>query len=138
MQSKLAVLADAANTTSEGKLNLLGEFNVIFAARVPFTWPRMFLVVKLETEPGEGERHKLRIRVIDQDGRQVTNEIQGDADFGQRFRPGLPLTGVLIFEIRAPTFANFGTYEFEIYANDELVTKVPLYVVPREAPSAEG
>ncbi|NOT29677.1 MAG: hypothetical protein HOP15_04415, partial [Planctomycetes bacterium] len=82
MHARLAVLADAANTTAEGKLNILGEFNVIFAARVPFTWPRMFLALKLETDPGEGGQHTLRIRVIDEDARLVAPEIQGAINFG--------------------------------------------------------
>ena len=136
MHLRLAVLADAANTTAEGKLNLLGEFNVIFATSVPCTWPRMFLVLKLETDPGEGGHHNLRIRVIDQDGRPVTQDILGEVDFGERFRPGLPLSGTLIFEIRGASFQNLGTYEFEVYVGDHVITKVPLYVVSRQAPEA--
>jgi hypothetical protein len=137
MDAKLAVLADAANLTREGKLNILGEFNVIFAARVPTTWPLMFLVLKLETTPGEGALHRLRIRVIDQDGTVVAPEVLGDANFGERFLPGLPLTGVLIFEIRSAQFRTYGTYEFEVYVNDRVLTKVPLHVVSRQGPTKE-
>lgn len=133
MHARLAVLADAANTTAEGKLNILGEFNVLLAIRVPCKWPRMFLVLKLETELGEGQKHALRIRIIDDDGKPTAQEVNGEFQFTpHRHQSGVPMSGPIIFEIRDAVFGKYGTYEFEIYVDGQRIQSVPLYVVPRQ------
>ena len=137
MHARLAVLADAANTTAEGKLNILGEFNVLLAARVPTKWPRMFLVFKLETEPGEVGKHSLRLRIIDDDGQPTAQEIKGELEFTpSRYATGVPMSGTMIFDIRDALFSKYGTYEFEIYVDNDRIQTVPLHVAPRpENPS---
>ena len=92
MEVGLAVLADAANVSREGKLNILGEFNTIFAGRFPVTWPKMNLVLKLEATVGEGSRHRLGIRVINQDGKLVAPPVDGEIELGPplQTRPAPP------------------------------------------------
>src|SRR6185436_5289009 len=45
---KLALLADGANATAEGKLNILGIFNALHAASFPCAHPHMCLVLRFE------------------------------------------------------------------------------------------
>src|SRR2546428_13107591 len=53
MEVKLAVLADGANVSREGKLNLLGIFDTLFARSFPTTHPQMQLVIRFEAAAGE-------------------------------------------------------------------------------------
>jgi len=52
MEVKLALLADGANVSREGKLNLLGIFDTLFARSFPTTHPQMQLVIRFERRPG--------------------------------------------------------------------------------------
>ena len=48
MDVTLALLADAANVSQDGKLNILGIFNGLGAAAFPATHPSMHLVLRFE------------------------------------------------------------------------------------------
>ena len=45
MEVKVALLADGANVSREGKLNLLGIFDTLFARSFPTTHPRELVAV---------------------------------------------------------------------------------------------
>lgn len=139
MKVRLAVLADAANQSADGKLNLLGEFNLIWADQLPVVWPRFFLVMKLEAEPGEPAVQSFSVRVVDEDANDVGVALDGELDFSRWFLPGIPRNGAFILEFRNAQFSRAGTYEFHVTANGSRVADVPLYVRPRsELESARG
>ena len=72
MNIPLALLADAANATSDGKLNILGVFDVVYAARFPAVHPQMQLVFTIEANPAEaGSKRKLEIKLMAEDGQQL-------------------------------------------------------------------
>ena len=72
MDVSLALLADAANTSRDGKLNLLGIFDAIQAPTFPTTHPSMTLVLRLEASAADGNRaHDLDVRFIDADGARL-------------------------------------------------------------------
>lgn len=69
MEVKLALLADYANVTKEGKLNLLGLFEQINAPSLPWVHPHMQLVLLLEATPAEWDSSKkVEIKLLDADG----------------------------------------------------------------------
>jgi Family of unknown function (DUF6941) len=53
MHVKLALVADAANVSREGKLNILGAFDTIYVRELPTTHPFMQLVIRLEADAEE-------------------------------------------------------------------------------------
>ena len=72
MKVTLALLADAANVSKEGKLNILGTFDNINASKFPARHPEMQLVLRLEASPAEANTKKrLELKVMDADGKQV-------------------------------------------------------------------
>jgi hypothetical protein len=137
MHVRLAVLADAANQSADGKLNVLGEFNLISAAAFPVVWPRMFMVLKLEALVDEGAKHRMLLRLVDEDAKPMGTPIEGEIDLGQKFRAGVPLSASLIIEFQNMRFDRAGTYEFEIFISNKRIATVPLYVFPREAGARE-
>ena len=68
---QLSVLADAANLSQEGRLNLLGEFNTLFAAEVPVAHPVLWFVAKMQAGAGDFGHHRIHLQVVSEDGETV-------------------------------------------------------------------
>lgn len=73
MKVSLAVIADYANLSQEGKLNILGIFDRVHVRAFPGGLPQAFLVVRLVAALEElGTQHRLRFRLTDPDGRHLS------------------------------------------------------------------
>ncbi|MDP9271652.1 MAG: hypothetical protein M3P14_11900, partial [Chloroflexota bacterium] len=68
MEIPIAILADAANVSQEGTLNILGVFSVIRAGRFPAWHPRCVLVIQLRARRSEqGQHERIVVRLMDLD-----------------------------------------------------------------------
>ena len=82
MELRYAVLCDFANVTNEGKLNILGVFDRLFATSFPASHRQLYLINSIETEPeDEGETREIHVQLINADGRVIT-ELRGSMNFG--------------------------------------------------------
>lgn len=128
MQIALALLADYANISREGKLNILGIFERIYAQNMPATHPQMQLVMTIEADSAEADRdHKIEIQLIDADGKKLF-AFGGNLKFspppmGQKARLNH------IIQLNNTKFEKFGSYDFKIMINDEVRKSVPLALV---------
>jgi hypothetical protein len=117
MQVSLAVIADYANVSTTGKLNIMGIFDRIVAASVPVQHPSMQLVIALESDPTErGTTKNVEIRLIDADGAELVHiggplPVPANADLVQRFNQVIQLAGLI--------FPRYGDYSFRISVNGE-------------------
>jgi hypothetical protein len=69
MKATLAVLADYANVTQDGKLNIMGIFHEVNAPFLPFPLPQMFLVASFKVESAEyGKEQLIRLALRDKNG----------------------------------------------------------------------
>jgi hypothetical protein len=69
-----AVLADYANVTSDGKLNIMGIFNEINAQALPWVHPQMQLVFQASAGAAEWDAQKdITVKLLDADGNQVVS-----------------------------------------------------------------
>lgn len=128
MKVTLAVLADYANITREGKVNILGIFDVMHVKTFPVTHPQMQLVMKFEADIAEaGKNKKLEIQLMGEDGKRLF-VLAGEFSLGQA-QPGELMSSNHILTINMMKFDNPGNYEFKILINDELKAEVPLKVV---------
>lgn len=130
MEISLAVLADAANVSKEGKLNILGIFNQVSATSFPALHPQMQLVVIFEADSAEvGKSKQVEVQLQDSDGRPgiriqgACAVPRGPSGYPVRMNHILPLSGV--------TFPKEGEYVFKILINGETKATGPLRVVPR-------
>ncbi len=130
MKMVLGLLADAANTTGSGKLNVLGEFNVLWAPDFPFVLTQMVLVLRLEATAGEGSEHELGIRIVDEDGHNAGPTLDGKIDMGKPWRPGLPYRSQTILTFQGAVFPKAGTYTFEIIGDKQQIGVIQLHVRP--------
>ncbi len=130
MEVQLAALADSANISQEGKLNILGVFDTLFAANVPTFHPLMVFVAKIRIGAGDGEDLEFRLRVVDGNGNLVAPEVRIHAR-GERPADGEMANFTLVLPIAGAVFRELGTYTFELRpAGGAPLAEVPLYVKP--------
>ncbi len=126
MQVKLAVVADHANVSAEGKLNILGIFDRIVVSNLPAVHPQMHLVVRLEAHPAERDRsHQVEVRLHDPDG-QAVFELKGD--IVPQGPPGEAITANHIIGINNLVLARTGEYLFVVFVDHDLKAETPLIV----------
>ena len=130
MDVAFALLADAANISQEGKLNILGAFDRIYGSKFPLTWPRMMLVMRFVASAAEfGTEKSIEIVTLDADGKKLgtlSGKVTiGAAQSGRQMKINhvLPMT---------LTFPGPGEYSIEILVNGEPKAAVPLEVVARQ------
>jgi hypothetical protein len=127
MRVKLALLADSANVSREGKLNLLGIFDAIFARELPTTHPHMHLVLRFEaTPPDSGREIAIEVLLVDPTGDPVLR-VPGTMQV-----PPVP-TGMTVGVDHVLALANVGfhwagDHAFHVRLDGRLGATVPLRV----------
>lgn len=128
MDVTLALLADAANITDNGKLNILGTFDLITANAFPASHPMMQLVLRFQAGAAEfGLEKDIVIRLIDADGR-LHGDIKGKMKVGSA-PAGRPAILQMILSMANVAFPAAGAYAFHVLVNGEEKVTVPLTVV---------
>ncbi len=128
MEIKIALVADSANLSQEGKLNILGAFTDIRTREVPARHPEMRLVLQMEASAAEsGRTKKLEVRLIDEDGNEVGGMagefvVAGPAKPGQRIQMGS------ILRFTDVVFPKAGAYNLAIMVDGDTKAEVPLSV----------
>jgi hypothetical protein len=126
MQVRLGVLADYANVTAEGKLNILGIFDRINLVQIPATHPQMHLVLRIEAHPSELNRtYDVEIRLQDPE-RLTIFEVKGE--IVPRGDPGQIVSTNQILTLNNLQLEKIGEYTFVVLINDEVKTEIPLAV----------
>ncbi|MFC2019961.1 DUF6941 family protein [Chloroflexota bacterium] len=132
MEVKLAVLADYANVTKEGKLNLLGLFNVLNVPNLPWTHPQMQLVLVFESGPAEWDTvKKVEVKLFDEDAHE---KFAMGADLRvPRGQSGKKVSINSIIFLNNLSFDVAGDYSFCVLVGGETKMEIPLAVnvVPR-------
>lgn len=137
MDCTLALLADAANVSQEGKLNVLGAFANINTRAVPTVHPNMTLVLRFEASAAEaGESKRVQALLLDADGAR-----QEGAGFEARFEVPPPQAGRrirmhTIVNLVGTRFEREGDYQLAILINGDQKAEIPLSVTvirPEEA-----
>ncbi|CAN5635166.1 hypothetical protein BH23GEM9_BH23GEM9_06050 [soil metagenome] len=126
MHVKLALLADYANVTADGKLNILGIFDRISVHEIPAVHPQMHLILRLEAHPAERNRvHNVEIRLYDPDGDTVF-EVKGDVV--PQGNVGDMIATNQILTLNNLQLSKSGGYIFVVFVNNDLKSEIPLGV----------
>lgn len=124
MEVTFAVLADYANVSREGKVNVMGLFTIIYADKFPATHPEMQLVFNLEAHAAErGRKKKVEIVLVDADGKRL-QELRAELTVPTE---GSSLTiGInQIVRLVGVTFEHPGQHEFVILVDGDKKASVP-------------
>ena len=128
MKVRFAVLTDYSNITQEGKLNILGLFDFIYANRFPASHHEMQLVMRFEADISErGQQKEVKVCLIDGRGEQIL-ELNGRMTIGDA-KPGDLLFFNHVLTLRNLVFPSEGDYGFDIYIDGIRQFHVPLKVV---------
>lgn len=124
MYVSLILTADYANTTADGKLNVMGIFSTLRTNKFPAAHPEMYLVAQLLAGPAEyGRNYEFRIKLLDEDAtREIVNiampRVVPKGTNGKEVRQDV------IVRLNHLVFPRAGTYEFSLLIdNDVKATK---------------
>jgi hypothetical protein len=126
MTIQVAVLCDAA-TDYNGKLNLLGTFDTIYAPQMPTQHAQCSIAIRIAFDRNEEGTHTLNLNFVDEDGLPIMKSMQipvtvvfpADATFISRN---------LVVNILQLTFAKAGLYSVDLSLDDRPLSSIPLAV----------
>lgn len=126
MNIQVAVLCDAA-TDDNGKLNLLGAFDTIYAHQLPAVHPQCAIAIRVTFTGVDEGIHKLKLNFVDADGQSIMPGIDipvevllpGEQHFGTRN---------FIVNIQQLKFETPGIFAIDISLDGHVHTSIPLMV----------
>jgi hypothetical protein len=77
MNIEAFLLCDAA-TDQQGKLNVLGAFDNIFAEKMPAIHSACSIVTRIRFEKIEEGNHPIKFNIIDADGKAICSKLEGN------------------------------------------------------------
>ena len=110
MNIQVAVLCDAA-TDTDGKLNLLGAFDAIYAHQLPAIHPQCSIALRMTFTNIEEGAHQLRLNFVDADGKFIM--------------PGIDLP----IQVKLPEDVHFITHNFIVSIQQLKFDKPGLYSI---------
>ena len=143
MRVDYAFVAEAAD--SQGGLFSLvrGGADIYFLPRgfpKPLHIPAISFVVRMTGEQEEiGQQLKATCRIVDTQGQPGGFNQEVEMRFDQHpIDPGRTTGNVIAFRFYGMQVPDFGTYFFEVQANDLRLAQVPFWVVPVDVPEPDG
>lgn len=135
MKVEVFALCDAA-TDNHGKLNLLGTFDQIYAAKLPVVHPACAIALRLRFDKMEEGRHAVKLQLVNPDGIPVFQPMEGEVNP----RMGTDIGSVavnLILNFQNVKFDQFTDYQINLSIDDIALASLPLRVrqMQRQAPA---
>ena len=126
MNVQVAILCDAA-TDDNGKLNLLGAFDTIYAQQLPVIHPQCAVALRVTFATGDEGQHKLALNFINADGHPVMPAMEVPVAVA------LPedvhfVTRNFIVNIQQLKFVEAGLYSVDVRLDGRSQASIPLQV----------
>jgi hypothetical protein len=134
MNIQVAVLCDAA-TDDNGKLNLLGAFDTIYAPQMPAIHPQCAAALRTTFVPGDEGTRKLTLNFINADGKPIMQDINLPVQVALPDEAHF-LTRNFIVNFQNLKFDEPGLYSLDVRLDDESQASIPLLVKLVERPVA--
>ncbi|HEX7242621.1 MAG TPA: hypothetical protein VF263_20190 [Longimicrobiaceae bacterium] len=133
MKIPVAFVADEANLSADGKLNVLGIFDRIAAATFPTIHPKMVFAFRVHAEYADAEhRFAVRVRLMDEDG-GVIFEANGEI-VPPTVNPGEFSIANQVFTLVGVQFGRPGSYKFVVTADEAELHETPFMVQQAKEP----
>ncbi len=113
MELQLALVCDHAKTTDDGKLDVHGVFNDLYAPAFPALQNHMVLVLAVEWSRSDSGRYRFRVELIDPDGKP-TLSVEGHTDVDSRPEDRPPARTRLMLPLEKVVFPKPGAYRFKV------------------------
>lgn len=126
MDIEIFTLCDHAQDFG-GKLVIVGTFDNIWAGGFPCVHPACSITGRLRFDPHESGRHRIRINIVDEDGREIVPPLMGELDL----RPPAGVGSVaanFVLTIGQLAFPKPGHYSIDLFLDDAHARSLPLSV----------
>ena len=134
MKTEAFLLCDDA-TNQQGKLNVLGAFDNIFARKTPVVHSACAIACRARFDRTEEGEHNIRLNVVDTDGKDIMPPMKGNIKV--RIGPDVESTAVnLILNLQRMRLERFGEYQIDLYVDEAHAATLPFYV--RQLPERQG
>src|SRR5580704_3108728 len=126
MTIQVAVICDAA-TEYNGKLNLLGTFDTIYAPQLPVHHPQCSVATRIGFERPEEGPHHLSIHFVDEDGQPIMRGTEVPMEV--TFPPDATfISRNFIVNIQQLKFEKTGLYSVDLSMDGRALSSIPLSV----------
>ena len=131
MQIEVFSLCDAA-TVEGGKLNMLGAFDTIMAAKVPTVHPQCTIALRLRFNSLEGETHNVSVKLVDADGKHVIPPVNGNIKikFTEEQRSS---SANLVLNLQGLKLAKYGEYSIDLTVDGKNNVSLPFFIRQRKS-----
>jgi hypothetical protein len=126
MNIEAFLLCDAA-TDQQGKLNVLGAFDNIFAGKIPATHPACSIVTRIRFEKIEEGNHPIKINIIDADGKAICSKLEGNISVRVGEDTNSSVVN-LILNMQRLEFKAYGQYRIDLAIDGQMRNSLPFYV----------
>jgi hypothetical protein len=128
MNIEAFLLCDAA-TQQQGKLNVLGAFDIIWTKQVPVKHPACAVALRVRFEKVEEGEHPFKINIIDEDGNPIGPKLEGNV------KVQVPddiesISTNFILNIHQLEFKKCGQYRIDLAIDGPIIGSLPFYVKP--------
>lgn len=138
MELQLALVCDHANATDEGKLDVHGIFNDLYAPAFPAIQDQMVLVLAVEWSRSDSGRYLFRVELVDPDGKP-TLSIDGHTEVDSRSDDRPPARTRLVLPLEKVVFPGPGAYRFKVQLKGSWHEGPSLHLIESETlPDPEG
>ena len=128
MDVSLALLCDSANITSDGKLNILGQFDTISAATFPTVLPLMHLALRFSAAAADAaEERSLAVRLVNADDHPI-GQVSGLLSIPECSGIGEQLALQTIVPLPNVTLPEPGRYALEVLIDGDRKRSIGLDV----------
>ena len=127
MNIELFVLCDAA-TDQQGKLNILGAFDSLWAKTVPVSHPQCAVALRIRFSKIEAGEHNIKINVIDEDGQSVVSPFETKVNVGFANIKVTSVAANMILNLHGLKFQKFGEYSIDLAIDGRQEASLPFYV----------
>ncbi|MCB0716198.1 MAG: hypothetical protein R2796_06350 [Chitinophagaceae bacterium] len=126
MEIEIFTLADFAQD-NHSKLTIVGTFDSINAQAFPVVHPACHVATRLRFSDKEIGDHTLKLRLIDDAGKEVIKPIEGNLNIN-RPANGQFSSVNLVINFNQLKFEKPGRYSFELYIDDDWKSGLPLFL----------
>ena len=134
MQLLLALVCDEAGLNPEGKLDVHGVFNDLYAPGFPDKQDRMVLALVVEWDREDQGRFRFRVDLEDDTGKP-TLSVEGYSDVDARPADRPPPRTRLVMPLEEVVFPRPGAYTFRLSMKGQTLKGPSIYLVEAsEAP----
>ena len=129
MHIEVFSLCDAA-TANQGKLNMLGVFDVIWSSKIPVIHPQCSIALRIRFDSIERGDHKISVNFVDIDGKHILPPANGTikVNFPDEQSSG---ASNLIFNLQGLKLERYGEYSLDLAIDGRSEASLPLIVKKR-------